>query len=184
MDIKKILFSFLVLCATVGRAQYRTVCWSDCAGDSLVPVATAVVDLPDDYASYSYSAHIEYPELRKMTAAEVDRYALAEKYGDLPQMPLLECYVGVQAKQAQLDIAFVPVVMRDGGYYRVNSYKLVVDRVPAPQRSAATRSAAERYAASSVLATGKWVMVSVTDNGIHSTNRGILFKSGKIGFGF
>ena len=178
MDIKKILFSFLVLCATAGQAQYKAVCWNDCTGDSLLPVATAVVDLPDDYASYSYSAHIEYPELRKMTAAEVDRYALAEKYGDLPQMPLLECYVGVQARVPQLDVAFLPVVKRGGEYYRIESYKLVCDRVPKPQRAAATAAPQERYAGNSVLANGKWVRIAVEENGVHKITHTELKRMG------
>lgn len=178
MRLRNLLLVIGLLCAFTARAQFADVEWSSQRCDSLLPVCTQVIDLPADYASYSYSARIEYPEYQRMTAEEVARYSLADKYPAMPAEPVVECHVGVQAKQAQLDIAFVPVVMRDGGYYRVNSYKLVVDRVPAPQRSAATRSAAERYAASSVLATGKWVMVSVTDNGIHKITHNELRKMG------
>ena len=162
MRLKSLLTVLVLLCAFTARAQFVGVEWSSHRCDSLLPVCTQVIDLPADYASYSYSAHLEYPEYQRMTAEEVARYSLAAKYPELSAEPSVECHVGVQAKQAQLDIAFVPVVMRDGDYYRVNSYKLVVDRVPAPQRSAAARSAAERYAADSKLAAGKWVMVSVT----------------------
>ena len=178
MRLRWMLSVLLLLCAFTARAQFVDVEWPSQRCDSLLPVCTQVIDLPADYASYSYSAHIEYPEYQRMTAEEVARYSLADKYPALSAEPVVECYVGVQAKQAQLDIAFVPVVVRDGGYYRVNSYKLVVDRVPVSQRSAAARSVAERYAANSVLATGKWVMVSVTENGIHKITHAELRKMG------
>lgn len=178
MRLRNLLLVIGLLCAFTARAQFVGVEWSSQRCDSLLPVCTQVIDLPADYESYSYSARIEYPEYQRMTVEEVARYSLACKYPALPAEPSVECHVGVQAKQAQLDIVFVPVVMRDGEYYRVNSYKLVVDRVPAPQRSVVARSVAERYAASSVLASGKWVMVSVTDNGIHKITHAELRKMG------
>ena len=178
MKIRQLIFSFMLLCATVASAQFHSVDWGAVRGDSLLPVCTQVVELPGDYENYDYSAHIEYPEFQKMTVDEVARYSIQEKYGNLPEMPLVECYVGVQAKQAQLDVAFLPVVMRDGKYYRINSYKLVVDKLQTqrPQRAAA--SPAARYAASSLLSAGKWVRVSVEENGVHKITDGELKKMG------
>ena len=169
MNIRRAIFYLLLLCVVAVRAQFRTVDWSGVRGDTLLPMCTQVVDLSADYAAYSYTAHIEYPEYQVMGDADVARLSIAEKYGALPEVPVVECHIGVQAKQAQLDVAFLPVVMRDGKYYRINSYKLVVDRQPVqrPQRAAA--SPAERYATSSVLATGKWVRVAVEENGVHKT---------------
>lgn len=150
------------------RAQFVDVVWSGEKGDTVLPLCTAVVDLPSDYASYSYSAHLEYPEYQRMTTEEVARYSLKEKYASLPGLPAVECHVGVQAKQPQLDVVFLPIVMRDGAYYRINSYKLVVDKKPLPAKAkSSVRSAAERYVSASVLATGKWVRISVQDNGVH-----------------
>ncbi|MBR3615034.1 MAG: type IX secretion system sortase PorU [Bacteroidaceae bacterium] len=179
MRIKNILLLFCVLLPLSARAQFVEVNWSSEKGDSLLPLCTSVVELPADYASYCYSAHVEYPEYQRMTAEEVARYSLADKYASLPVHPSVECHVGVQAKQPQLDIFFIPVVMRDGAYYRLNSYKLVVDRTPLPQRAArATRSAAERYASSSLLADGRWVRVSVSENGVHKITHNELRKMG------
>ena len=42
----------------------------------------------------------------------------------------------------------------------------------------ATRSTSERYAANSVLASGKWVMVSVIEDGIHKITHNELKKKG------
>ena len=179
MRTKNILFALCLLCAFTARAQFADVQWSSLRGDSLLPHCTQVVDLPDDYALYEYTAHVEYPEYQRMTAEEVARYSLTGKYATLPASPFVECHVGIQAKRPQLDVSFVPVVMRDGEYYRINSYKIVVDKTLRPQRSAvATRSATERYAANSVLASGKWVMVSVVENGIHKITHNELKKMG------
>ena len=178
MKIRQLIFTVLLLCTAAVKAQFHTVDWSTVCGDSLLPLCTQVVELPSDYAAYSYSARIEYPEFQRMNDADVARYSMAEKYGALSEMPHVECHVGVQAKQAQLDVAFLPVVMRDGKYYRINSYKLVVDKQPVqrPQRAAA--SPAERYAASSVLSTGKWVRIAVEENGVHRITDSELKKMG------
>ena len=178
MKTRQLIFTVLLLCTAVVKAQFHTVDWSTVRGDSLLPLCTQVVELPSDYAAYSYSARIEYPEFQRMSDADVARYSMAEKYGALSEMPHVECHVGVQAKQAQLDVAFLPVVMRDGKYYRINSYKLVVDKQPVqrPQRAAA--SSAERYAASSLLSTGKWVRIAVEENGVHRITDGELKKMG------
>ena len=178
MKIRQLIFSLLLLFAMAVKAQFHTVDWGAVRGDSLLPVCTHVVDLPTDYAAYSYSARIEYPEFQKMTATEVARYSIEGKYAALPEMPAIECHVGIQAKKAQLDVAFLPVVMRDGKYYRINSYKLVVEKQPVqrPQRTAA--SVAERYAASSVLSAGKWVRVTVEENSVHKITDSELKKMG------
>ena len=157
-----------MLCPLWLQAQFVTVDWESSRNDSLLPVCVSVVDLPSDYMNYTYSAHLEYPEYQKMTADEVARYLLKNKFDSLPSQPDIECSIGIQAKIPQLDMAFLPVVMRSGEFYRLNSYKLVVDKTPCTMRSAAsTRSSAGRYASSSVLAQGRWVRVSVKDNGVH-----------------
>ena len=168
-----------MLCPLWLQAQFVTVDWESSRNDSLLPVCVSVVDLPSDYMNYTYSAHLEYPEYQKMTADEVARYLLKNKFDSLPSQPDIECSIGIQAKIPQLDMAFLPVVMRSGEFYRLNSYKLVVDKTPCTMRSAAsTRSSAGRYASSSVLAQGRWVRVSVKDNGVHKITDGELRNMG------
>ena len=178
MKARHLIFSILLLCVTAVRAQFLSVGWETLRGDSLLPVCTQVVELPADYNNYTYSAYIEYPEFQKMSDAEVVRFSLVEKFGALPEMPAVECHVGVQAKQAQLDVAFLPVVMRDGKYYRINSYKLVIDRQPVQHPQRAASMAAGRYAASSVLSTGKWVRIAVEENGVYRITDSDLKKMG------
>ena len=179
MNIKKITFALLLLCPLWLQAQFVSVDWATLRGDSVLPVCASVVDLPADYANYAYSAHVEYPEYQKMTSEEVERYSLNVKYENLSAQPQIECVVGIQAKRPQLDVAFLPVVLRDGEFYRLNSYKLVVDKTPcAVKKTTVTRSANERYAANSVLAQGRWVRISVTENGVHKITDGELKNMG------
>ena len=164
----RILFFIIsLLLPSVMHAQFAEVDWSVYRGDSLLPVCSQVVDLPSDYASFEYSAHVEYPEYRRMTAEEIARYSIVERFGLLPELPVVECHVGIQAKRVQLDMAFIPVVMRNGDYYRIDSYKLVIDRRLTGKSAPMARAAGERYAAGSVLAQGKWVRIAVSENGIH-----------------
>lgn len=179
MIINRLLFPFLSLFSLIAHAQFVAVDWSQCRGDSTLPLCTGMVNLPSDYADYSYSAHVEYPEFQKMSDAEVNRYSLREKYGDLPEFPRVECHVGVQAKVPQLDMAFLPVVMKNGDYYRINSYKLVVDKVLLSQKvRSKTTAASERYVANSVLASGKWVRIAVKENGVHKITDSELKRMG------
>ena len=175
----RILFFIIsLLLPSVMHAQFAEVDWSVYRGDSLLPVCSQVVDLPSDYASFEYSAHVEYPEYRRMTAEEIARYSIVERFGLLPELPVVECHVGIQAKRAQLDMAFIPVVMRNGDYYRIDSYKLVIDRRLTGKSAPMARAAGERYAVGSVLAQGKWVRIAVSENGIHKITHAELKKMG------
>ena len=166
--MRKIFFALYMLLPFALQAQFVDIDWSSSKGDSLLPVCSSVVELPADYASYSYSAQVEYPEYFRMTSEEIARYSLKEKYPSLPGHPVAECHVGIQAKQPQLDVSFLPVIMRDGVYYRIGSYKLAISRVSAPAKARnVVRTAVERYAPNSVLASGKWVRISVKENGVH-----------------
>lgn len=179
MGFKNIFSSVLICFPLFLHAQFITVEWDAARGDSLLPSCTTVVDLPDGYENYAYSAHLEYPEYQKMTPEEVKRYSLETEYGSLPEQPYIECRVGVQAKQPQLDVVFLPVVMRGKEYYRINSYKLVVDKTPkSMHRVSSVKQAGERYADNSRLADGRWVRISVKENGVHKITNSELKKMG------
>ena len=48
MKIRQLIFSILLLVATVARAQFHSVDWSAVRCDSLLPVCTQVVELPPE----------------------------------------------------------------------------------------------------------------------------------------
>ena len=179
MNLKRIIFLLGLICSTAAQAQLVTVNWNSTVSDSLLPSCTSVIDLPDDYARHSFSAHIEYPEYRKMKKEEIARYKLDTNHPDLNEHPLIECFVGVQAKRPQLDVIVQPVIKRAGAYYRLESYKLVVDSKPLKNaEKVAARSGVERYAQNSLLANGRWVRIAVKENGVHKITHEELKKMG------
>ena len=169
--MKRVISTMLLFVPLLLHAQFVVVDWDAAKGDSVLPYCSMVVDISSDYKDFTYSAHIEYPEYQKMTSAEVKRFSLDTEYPALSELPQLDCFVGVQAKQPQLDVSFLPVVMRGKDYYRINSYKLVVDSVRnMAQKTSQERvmdGAVGRYAENSVLASSRWVRVSVKENGVH-----------------
>ena len=131
-----------------------------------MPMFVHSVDLGYDCAG-AYSAMIEYPELKQLTPAEVERLRLPQT-GGAPAWPEMDVYKGVSAKRGQLDVAFCPVIWRDGKYWRIQSFTLKVHREAlSTTRRAAEGMGEERYASHSVLAHGRWVKVRVAESGIH-----------------
>ena len=139
--------------------------WSIYAQDTVMPLFTHSVDLGYDCAG-EYSVSIEYPELKPLTADEVSRFRLPQEEG-APEWPVVETYKGISAKRGQLDISFSPIIWRDGGYWRIQSFTLKVHRESLAQRARVAGSSVERYVSHSVLSAGRWVKVRVADNGIH-----------------
>ena len=85
-----------------------------------------------------YSVDIEYPEFIDMTEADIERYHKITS-DSLPEMPVVVQNVAVARKRGSLDIAFVPLVYREGKYMKLVSFKLTIKgHVPArSQRMAA-----------------------------------------------
>lgn len=107
-------------------------------------------------AGGSFTVTIEYPEYAPLKAAEVRalRKAGFEQTAITPQVS-----VGVLRKQAVLNVSFAPFARIGGRWMRLTSCKLAVRRTALTR--ATGRSAADRYAASSVLAEGRWVKIRV-----------------------
>lgn len=179
MSIRNLFISALLLLPSVAGAQFAEVAWGSAAGDTILPVCSFVQPLPADYADYRYSAQIEYPEFRQMTAEEVSRYRLESRKEQLLAWPVVETHVAIAAKEPMLDVSFVPVVFVDGKFMRIDSYKTVINRVPlnGPAK-AATRAATERYAQNSVLAQGRWVKIKVSASGVHQITASELASMG------
>lgn len=173
---------FIWLLATVAmplHAQFTEVDWGTAKGDTLLPVCSAVVPLPADYASYEYSAIVEYPEYKAMSAEEVARYRLQQRAGEFGETPRVETYVSVAAKEPMLDVAFLPVIYSGGKFMRIDSYKLVISRKAVrASRAKAAVSPRERYAASSLLAEGRWVKIRVSESGVHAITSSQLSNMG------
>ena len=175
--IRYILLWLLMLSLLPVKAQGEMeVDWAAYAQDTVPPLFVHSIDLGYDHAG-EYTAAIEYPELVPLTAAEIARYQLPKEAG-LPEWPEITQYKGVSAKRGQLDLSFVPIVWRDGKYWRIQTFSLKVEKsAKATQRRSADGE--QRYAAHSVLSAGRWVKIRVADNGVHMLTH---YKLRQMGF--
>lgn len=163
--IRYILLSILLLtlCSVKGQGEME-VDWSAYVQDSVLPVFEHSVDLGYDCDGV-YSVAIEYPELKPLTDGEIIRFRLPKKDG-VPEWPEIVTHKGISAKRGQLDLSFIPIIWRDGKYWRIQSFTLKIHR-EALAGGMRVSAETERYALHSKLATGRWVKIRVSDNGIH-----------------
>ena len=180
---------FLLLLGTRGvRAQGElTVDWGTIGQDSIVPVFSYSLPLGRDYAE-AYDVRIGYPELEPVP--DTAPYVAALRRADIGEWPEVSAHVGVARKVGQLDISFIPVILRDGKYLRFKTFDLKVSestgqrvnestgqrvneltgqRVNGSTGQRVNESARRRGAASlthSVLATGRWMKVDVAKDGL------------------
>ena len=146
--------------------------------DSVLPRFGYSQQLGPDYADSVYTVSIDYPEFIDMHPADVDRLLLITT-DSLPAMPHVDVGIGRSRRQATLSVSFVPLVWRDGRYQKLVSFKLTVHAVPASKsRQAKAPAAAERYAAHSVLATGRWAKIRVRETGVHQLTDALLRQAG------
>ena len=187
MKKEGIIYTLLALLLFVPCAAAQTfteVDWEAFARDSVAPYYRCSVPLDEEeFNSFIYTAAIEYPEFVPMSSAEVKQYKLDSLADTLPSWPQITTAVGISAKQGMLDVGFTPIVFRDGRYQRIASFKLVVDKkvdnkaLARKMGTPATR-AATQYADSSVLATGRWVKIRVSENGVYKITNSELSRMG------
>ena len=148
----------LLCCLTGTMAQgFVNLTSQELSIDSMLPYYTYAKDLGRNYNDSTYSVSIEYPEFVAMTEAEVARYKSITK-DSLPSLPLVKQDVTVSRKIGQLEIAFVPLVFRNGKYMKLTSFKLNITASPRYSLgksrlvSALVSAKSSRYVSHSVLA--------------------------------
>ena len=180
--MKKYVLSLItLLCISVGMSaqSFFNLTASEVKIDSLLPTFTYQFDLGRNYADSVYTVEIVYPEFIDMTPTDVARYRLITDE-PLPELPVVNQYIAVDRKQGKLCISFVPLVMRDGRYQKLVSFMLSVN-AQAVSRTHALRRAAEtasRYADHSVLASGRWVRISIPETGIYQLTNSLIREAG------
>ncbi len=145
--------------------------------DSLLPVFTYKQSLGTHYADSAYHVSIAYPEYIPMSEADIERYhAITD--APLPLVPEISQVISVDRKQGELVASFVPLVYRNGQYQKLVSFMLEVKAMPIWGKGRRASSASTRYAAHSVLATGKWVKISVPASGIYQLTSDVVKEAG------
>jgi hypothetical protein len=109
-----------------------------------------------------YSVHLSFPIYRKLLASEVK--ALNSLLNTIPDSITVSVVKGMARKKTVLDLTFSPFIHKNGAYFKLVSFDWEIT----PISNASLRSTqAITYAANSVLASGKWKKISVTESGIY-----------------
>ena len=150
--------------------------------DSLLPFFSCSVPLDGAWADSVYTATIEYPEFIEMGDADIRRY-LKISGKPLPGLPEVKTNVVVERRRGHLEVSFAPLAMRGGKYVKLVSFMIDVKSRPAARAKSRTRadesaSPADRYAAHSVLATGRWAKIRVPATGIYEITDALIRRAG------
>lgn len=157
--------------------------WSKISIDSICPMYTEVIPLEGVVAD-SYKVTLLYPEWQEMSRTE---YAEMQQWNDRVGAEITpKTVIGRSRGHVMLDVSFVPVVRRDGKYFKLVSAKMEISPVMSSyvstlssNRSVAKNvSFAERYTRQSKLSTGKWVKIAITEDGMYQLTRTSLQKMG------
>lgn len=173
----------LLLCSLTATAQkFYNLTTGEVQIDSLLPQVGYSFPLGERYSDSIYQARILYPEFIDMTAADIARYK-AITTAELPSLPVLDTQVVVEKKRGAIEVSFVPLVYRDGRYQILVSFMLEIDSKPlrrSVRRANALMapSAPGRYAAHSVLASGKWAKIRVPADGIYQLTSSLIRQAG------
>lgn len=112
-----------------------------------------------------FSVRLEYPEYQALTAAEA---AIVKAEGrPFGSEVTPECLLTHFRRTPQLEVTFCPLVCREGRYMRLTSGKIVISQRNGNRAKAKAADASERYADHSVLSKGKWVKISVSEEGMY-----------------
>ena len=175
----------LAMLAFVANAQQRffNLTADEVRIDSVLPVFSHSFPLSGNYADSTYTAIILYPEYIQMGDADIRRYQQITDR-ELPAMPNVKTQVVVERKRGALEVFFVPLVNRDGKYQKLVSFMLKVEakakRKAARSKAlgAQAKAAGERYAAHSVLDSGKWAKIQVPSTGVYQLTDELIRKAG------
>ena len=165
----------LLVALTASAQRFFNLTADEVRIDSLLPMFTHKLPLGSNYADSTYTITIQYPEFIPMSNADVERYHRITS-APLPAMPEVSQLLSVDRKQGELTVSFLPLVCRDGKYQKLVSFML---EVKAEKRVVGGRRAAtSRYADHSVLASGRWVKISVPATGVYQLTSELVKKAG------
>lgn len=179
---KKLVASVLFCClALSSQAQQRffNLTREQVKIDSILPHFGYGFALGEQFEDSTYSASILYPEFIDMSPTDIANY-LKISGEPLPEMPEIEQSVMTSRGKGTFTVRFLPLVFREGRYQILVSFMLKIEAKAkkkarkSPQKAGST----SRYAENSVLATGKWAKIRVSESGIHQLTDEIVSKGG------
>lgn len=174
-----LLLALVALTANAQKQRFFNLTVEDIEIDSLLPEFHYAVPIGANHADSIYEVEIRYPEFIDFTEADVALYDSISG-APLPTLPTIEQQMAVSRKQGILEISLAPMVERDGKKQFLVSFMLSVTSRPIQKarRAAASSSASDRYAAHSVLASGRWVKVRVPSTGVYQLTESLIKQAG------
>ena len=189
------IVAVLVLMALPAAAQrFFNLTSQEVKVDSILPQFVYSLPLQGDYQDSIYTVTVKYPEYVDMPATDISHYnrlsgaALPEQVAICQQVT--EC-----RKQGLLVISFSPLVFREHRYQVLVSFMLDIQAKPLKRSQSQLhllkRSQQEAllqprggedsspaYADHSVLASGKWAKIRVSETGIHQLTADVVRRAG------
>ena len=132
-----------------------------------LPLFTTQIEitLPESTNSLENIVRLEYPEFAPLSSEETKTIRQANH--QVPDSITLQADYGISRKKGILDVSFCPVIRKGGTYYRLISCKLAVNHTIGRTALSATSNPGNRWAEKSVMATGRWVKIRVSAEGIY-----------------
>jgi hypothetical protein len=175
----------MVLCLSLPASAQRffNLTSDEVEVDSMLPQFAYSVPLEGDFQDSIYTSSILYPEFIDMTPLDVQNFRKLS--GDsLPVLPEVQQRIVLDRKRGALEVQFCPLVYREGRYRILVSFMLRIDSKAKSRMvrrtSALTRAttAADRYAAHSVLASGRWAKIRVPASGVYQLTGELIRQAG------
>uniref|UniRef100_UPI003FF0467E type IX secretion system sortase PorU n=1 Tax=Prevotella sp. TaxID=59823 RepID=UPI003FF0467E len=191
-----LLACLLMLVAPAQAQRFFNLTSSEVRVDSVLPRFVYSIPLTGAYRDSVYTVSLKYGEYIDMTASDIANYnrlsGAVPPEQVFPQQRVTEC-----RKQGVLQIDFSPVVFRNNRHQLLVSFMLQVDarplkrserssrgsllakgKVSAFTSSDALRSASSLYASHSVLASGRWAKIRVSETGFHQLTEQVVRQAG------
>lgn len=174
-----ILSLLYMMAGTAGLAQERLTYldWDVMARDTMCPMYAETVPLETDHRSHTYNVCLEYPTWAQLTPAET---ALARRFDHLigDTLRIDQC-LSMERGQGMLSYSMVPIIRQGTAYRKLVSAQISIVPTPRPlQTRAAAGTPEERYAGHSVLASGTWRKIHITEDGMYRLTPSFLSGMG------
>lgn len=152
--------------------------------DSVLPQFVYSFPLQGAYQDSIYTVEVKYPEYVDMPATDIVNYNRLSGAA-LPEQVAISQQVTECRKEGLLVVTFSPLVFRNNRYQVLASFMLDVKARPlkraqlkARLQSRAGNAANSIYAAHSVLASGKWAKIRVSETGVHQLTADVVRRAG------
>ena len=174
----KVYLSILlfVVCVAQSIAQsFETLRPENFPIGEVLPTYSAQLKLAEGQTQENTQVVVEYPEYSKLTNKEIKK--LKEKGINLSERLDVHTAFGYERKRSIVEVSFAPFVIKDGSWVRLTSVR-VSARPKANVYSNIPKSSPKRYTDNSVLASGKWVKIAVSQEGIYQLTSSLIKQWG------